>query len=83
MKPEVSEASNREKLAFGVALAAIVVVPGLSAALVHSLGYETLGTVTWVVGYGSGVLTIWYVWIRPLDLHSPAGSSVEETDRDG
>ena len=74
--------SNREKLAFGLALVAIVVVPGLSAALLHSQGYSDLGSFTWVVGYGSGILAIWYIWIRPLDIRAPAGAG-EESERDG
>lgn len=74
---------DRERLAFGLAVAAIVIVPGLSAALMHSLGYGTLGSVTWVLGYGAGVLAIWYAWIRPLDLRPPTSGSVEESERDG
>lgn len=72
--------SNRETFAFGLALVAVVIVPGLTSAVVHSLGFSTLGTLTWMVGYGSGVLAIWYLWIRPLDLRPPTG---EDPDHDG
>lgn len=74
--------SNREKLAFGLVLAAIVVVPGLATAVINSLGYSTLGSITWVIGYGSGVFAIWFVWLRPLDLRGPSGGSVEDAERD-
>lgn len=75
--------SDREKLAFGVVVAAVVIVPGLASWAIHSLGYSTLGTITWMIGYGSGVLAIWFIWIRPLDLHPPSARSPDESERDG
>ena len=72
--------TNRDRLAFGLALAAIVVVPGLSAAVIHSQGYSTLGTFTWVIGYGSGIVAIWYIWFRPLDLRGPNADVAEDAD---
>lgn len=75
--------SDREKVAFGLAIAAIVIVPGLSAAAINALGYPTLGTVIWVFGYGSGILTVWYVWIRPLDLRAPTSDVADDPERDG
>lgn len=74
--------SNRDKLAFGLVLAAVVIVPGLGSAIIHSLGFPTLGTITWMIGYGSGVIAIWYVWIRPLDLRPPTSNPPEDSDGD-
>ena len=74
--------TNRDRLAFGLALVAIVVVPGLSAAFIHSQGYSTLGSFTWVIGYGSGIVAIWYVWIRPLDLGRSEGRTTEDAGRE-
>lgn len=55
-------------------LVGAVVVPGVvNYALVQS-GFGTLGTVIWVLGYGVGVLALWYVWLRPLDLSGPEES---------
>lgn len=70
--------SDREKLAFGLALVAAIVVPGLGAAAIHSQGYSTLGTATWVIGYGSGIVAIWYVWFRPLDLRGPTSGQADD-----
>ena len=72
--------TNRDRLAFGLALVAIVLVPGLSAAFIHSQGYSTLGSFTWMIGYGSGVVAIWYVWIRPLDLGGSGADGAEDSD---
>lgn len=63
--------ARRERLAFGLALATVVVVPGLAAAALTSLGRETLGSVAWALGYGSGAVLVWYLWLRPLDLTGP------------
>lgn len=74
---------RRERLAFGLALATVVVVPGLAAAALTSLGRETLGSVAWALGYGGGALLVWYLWLRPLDLTGPdvaAGAEDEEAD---
>ncbi|WP_276301890.1 hypothetical protein [Halorussus lipolyticus] len=57
-----------EKVRFGAALALGVVVPGFLKYLLTSAGYGQLGTAIWVSGYLTAILTIWYVWIRPLDL---------------
>lgn len=75
--------SNREKLAFGLAVAAVVIVPGLASAVIHSQGFSTLGTVTWMIGYGSGIVAIWYIWIRPLDLRPSTSRPPGDSERDG
>jgi len=63
----------------GLAIAAVVVVmPALAARFLTSLGYPGVGSVTWAVGYGVGVVFLWYIWIRPLDIHAPEG--VEQSD---
>lgn len=63
----------------GLAVAAVVVVmPALIARFLTSLGYPSAGSVTWAVGYGAGVVFLWYIWIRPLDISAPEG--VEQSD---
>lgn len=65
--------SRAEKVRFGLALAAGVVVPGLLKYLLSVAGYARLGTAVWVSGYLTAALVIWYVWIRPLDLRGTTG----------
>ncbi|WP_135852977.1 hypothetical protein [Halorussus salinus] len=57
-----------EKLRFGAALAAGVILPGFLKYAFTTIGYARLGTAVWVSGYLTAILVVWYVWIRPLDL---------------
>lgn len=59
---------NQAKVQFAVMLAATVIVPGLLDYALSTAGYDNLGGIVWTVGYGFGIIAIWYVWIRPLDL---------------
>ena len=69
---------RRDKIALGLTLLTVVVIPGLANAVLGQLGYQTLGSAVWAVGYGSGALFVWYVWIRPLDISAPGGVETEE-----
>lgn len=35
------------------------------------LGYNGLGRLVFVLGYGGTVFVVWYGWIRPLDITGP------------
>jgi hypothetical protein len=61
----------------GLALVVGILLTGLVENLLQSAGLTTLSTVIWPIGYGTALLTAWYVWIRPLDFQAPDGS--EET----
>jgi len=73
---------SNDRLVFGLALAGLIIVPGLASAFINSLGYPTLGSLTWMFGYGFGVLTVWYVWLRPLDIEGPGSRRPDESDTD-
>jgi len=55
----------------GLLLAAVVLVPGISNYALTQLGYGTLGTAIWYGGYGIGVVLVWALWLRPLDISGP------------
>lgn len=38
------------------------------------LGYNQLGRIVFVLGYGGTVLVVWLGWIRPLDITGPTGN---------
>ena len=59
---------DSEKVQFAMMLAATIVLPGLMDYALNAAGYSNLGGIVWAVGYGFGVIAIWHIWIRPLDL---------------
>lgn len=61
------------KLRFALMLLVIVAVPGVADYLLSANGYPALGRTVWALGYGSGIVLIWYVWLRPLDITGPQG----------
>jgi hypothetical protein len=56
------------RLAFAIVLLAGVALPGYFTYLLASANYSTLASAVWVLGYGTAMVVIWYVWLRPLDL---------------
>jgi hypothetical protein len=52
--------------------AAGVVGPGVLNYAFNVAGYNTVGSAVWAVGYGIAALTVWYGWIRPLDIGTEA-----------
>jgi hypothetical protein len=76
------ETTRGDKLAFGLTLASVVIIPGLGHYFLSGLGYPTVGSAVWAIGYGSGAVVIWYVWIRPLDLTAPDGAELSDADED-
>jgi hypothetical protein len=69
---------RRDKIALGLTLLVVIVVPGLANAVLSNLGYSTIGSFVWAVGYGSGALFVWYVYVRPLDVRAPEGVETDE-----
>lgn len=72
--------NRNDALVLGATIAAVVIVPGLANGLLSQAGYPLVGSTVWALGYGLGVIGIWYVWIRPLDITGPAGVSDDTTD---
>ena len=69
---------RRDKIALALTLVAVVVIPGLANAALANLGYDTLGSLVWALGYGSGAVFIWFAYVRPLDIRAPEGVETEE-----
>jgi len=52
---------------------AVVVLLGVAGTgsvvyFLNVVGLDTLGSVVWFTGYATMVFTLWYGWIRPLDI---------------
>jgi hypothetical protein len=60
--------------------------PGFLVNWLEQANLPQLGNVVWVMGYGTMVFVVWFVWIRPLDLIGPTGQDLpaiyERTDDD-
>ncbi|KTG09360.1 hypothetical protein AUR64_16400 [Haloprofundus marisrubri] len=57
---------------------------GIVRRLLGELGYNGIGRVVFVIGYGGMIFALWYGWIRPLDITGPAErerSDGERTER--
>lgn len=57
-------------------IAGTIVLPGLLVYIFKAVGLSTFGDFIWIIGYGTGVFVVWYIWIRPLDL---VGAVEQET----
>jgi hypothetical protein len=62
---------RRDVLLLALTIAAGVIVPGVLDYFLHQAGRPMLGSITWLVGFGTMVVVVWYGWIRPLNLQGP------------
>lgn len=62
---------TRDKLLVAAILLVGIAGSGLARRTLGELGYNDLGAVVYVLGYGGMVVAIWYGWIRPMDLTGP------------
>jgi hypothetical protein len=65
--------SSRNKIAFGLAFATVVIVPGLANYALSSIGFGLVGSAVWALGYGLGAIAMWAIWIKPIDFTGPDG----------
>jgi len=72
--------NRNEIVLLGLTVAAVVIVPGLLNGFLSQLGYPWVGSAVWAMGYGLGVVFIWYEWIRPLDITGPKGVRPEDEE---
>ncbi|WP_224449051.1 hypothetical protein [Haloprofundus salilacus] len=70
---------TRDNLLLILILFTGIVATGIARRTLGELGYNGIGEIVFVVGYGSMILVLWYGWIRPLDITGP--SERERTER--
>jgi len=78
----VAPVNRNDTLVLGLTIAAVVIVPGLANGFLSRAGYPWVGSAVWALGYGLGVVYIWYQWIRPLEITGPEGVGGADEDRD-
>jgi hypothetical protein len=62
---------TRDKLLLAAILLVGIAGSGIVRRLLGELGYNDLGALVFVLGYGGMVFAIWYGWIRPMDITGP------------
>lgn len=66
-------ALTRDKVLLLTILFVGIAGTGLARRFLGELGYDGVGEIVFVLGYGGMVFAIWYGWIRPLDITGPQG----------
>ncbi|MFC7156707.1 hypothetical protein ACFQPA_22030 [Halomarina halobia] len=69
--PESAEESGlvSDRMKLGAAVATLgVVVPGVADYALTTLGAPGLGRIVWALGYGTTVVVLFVLFIRPLDI---------------
>lgn len=67
---------TRDRLLLAAVLVIGIAGTGIVRRQLGLLGFNELGRVVFIVGYGLTVFAVWYGWIRPLDITGP------DADRD-
>jgi hypothetical protein len=62
---------TRDKLLVVALLFVGIAGSGIARRALGELGYNDLGALVYVLGYGGMVVAIWYGWIRPMDITGP------------
>ncbi|SDY40494.1 hypothetical protein [Halobellus clavatus] len=64
-------ALTRDKVLLLVILLVGIAGSGIVRRSLGELGYNALGELVFVLGYGGMVFAVWYGWIRPMDISGP------------
>ncbi|MBX0297903.1 hypothetical protein [Haloarcula nitratireducens] len=80
--------SDQQEHPFGLMspqFAVLVVLVGLigPGLLVHTFEEANLSAVAdlvWIVGYGTTIFVVWFIWVRPLDLVGSSAQDVSLTE---
>lgn len=75
---EGTTVNNQDAVVLALTVVAAIILPGLANWGFSTLGYPWVGSAVWALGYGLGVVFIWYEWVRPLDITGPEGVSRSE-----
>ena len=66
---------TRDRILLAVVLVVGIAGTGIVRRQLGLLGYNELGRIVFVLGYGGTIFVLWYGWIRPLDITGPADGS--------
>ena len=63
---------TRDKLLLVAILVVGIAGSGIVRRFLGELGYDGLGILVFILGYGGMVFAVWYGWIRPMDISGPS-----------
>ena len=72
---------KRDNLLLVLLLVTGIAGTGIVRRMLGELGYNGIGRVVFVLGYGGMIFALWYGWIRPLDITGPAERERSEGER--
>jgi hypothetical protein len=77
------------RLSFVVVVTIGLIGPGFGVYILEGADLSLAADLVWIMGYGTTIFVVWYVWIRPLELlgssaqdWSEGGSELEDVDAD-
>jgi hypothetical protein len=63
---------TRDRLLLAAVLVVGIAGTGVVRRQLGVLGYNDLGRLVFIFGYGLTVFAVWYGWIRPIDISGPS-----------
>ncbi|MFC7130606.1 hypothetical protein [Haloferax chudinovii] len=54
--------------------------PGLLVSTLEQANLSTVADLVWIVGYGTTIFVVWFIWFRPLDLVGPSAQDTSLTE---
>ncbi|QIB75745.1 hypothetical protein GL213_03910 [Halogeometricum borinquense] len=64
-------ALSRDKLLLVLIIFVGVAGTGLARRFLGEFGYNNVGRIVFILGYGGMIFIVWYGWIRPMDITGP------------
>ncbi|REA00923.1 hypothetical protein DEQ92_19185 [Haloferax sp. Atlit-6N] len=73
------------RLSFLVVVTIGLIGPGFGVYILEGADLSLAADIVWIIGYGTTIFVVWYVWIRPLELLGSSAqdwSELEDVDAD-
>ncbi len=71
---------TRDRLLLAAVLVVGIAGTGILRRQLGVMGFNALGRLVFILGYGGTVLLVWYGWIRPLDISGPQSNATPHAE---
>ncbi|MCL9816581.1 hypothetical protein [Natronocalculus amylovorans] len=68
-----------DRLLLALVLFAGIAGSGVARRLFGEAGFDTVGQVVFIMGYGGMVVVLWYGWLRHIDIRGPEDRDSPDT----